>query len=367
MGVGRRAFTLVELLVVIAIIAVLIAILLPVVGGARKAARRTATLSMTTDYATAASRFANDNGDRMPGYFSEEEMGSRANLTQGLSASENAMLDLAGQGAIWTSQETPPPEYVAIGPVSSVQIRVNPALIGADDGAYFTPGASFFATMNHAAGQQSSALPALPDVVDAFGNPVLVWSQDTGARGSINPNSSNPAPYLQFARAASDEDKGAWFYLFSNAAFLNARSLGDSGKNQALDPNAGPTSAIGLWTGVGSNYEEQSRTLAAILGSTASPVVATGQSIDSAAFEEIYPARPRGRFIVHSAGANGLFVGSNEQSWSANGHVGGGEFHLDFGNSFKSQSDARYTTDDGGFTSIDLLDGFDDVLSSSGN
>jgi prepilin-type N-terminal cleavage/methylation domain-containing protein len=367
MGVGRRAFTLVELLVVIAIIAVLIAILLPVVGGARKAARRTATLSMTTDYATAASRFANDNGDRMPGYFSEQEMGSTENLTRGLSASENAMLDLAGQGAIWTSQETPPPEYVAIGPVSSVQIRVNPALIGADDGAYFTPGASFFATMNHAAGQQSSALPALPDVVDAFGNPVLVWSQDTGARGSINPNSTNPVPYLQFARAASDEDKGAWFYLFSNAAFLNARSLGDSGKNQALDPNAGPTSAIGLWTGVGSNYEEQSRTLAAILGSTASPVVATGQSIDSAAFEEIYPARPRGRFIVHSAGANGLFVGSNEQSWSANGHVGGGEFHLDFGNSFKSQSDARYTTDDGGFTSIDLLDGFDDVLSSSGN
>jgi len=371
-----RAFTLVELLVVIAIIAVLTSILLPVVGGARNAARRAATLSVVTDYTTAASRFANDNADRMPGYFSEQDMGAEANFPGEdlafLSASENAMLDLAGQGAIWNDpNENPPAGYGEIGPYDDSDdrlIEVNPALIGADDSAYFAPGDGFFKNMEHASKQQVSPIgrTELPDVVDAFGNPVLVWSQDLGGRGSINPEAGGEV-FLQFARASSD-DGDAWFYLNSNAAFLGDGGIGSSGRNQAGDPTGrAPTSALGFWSAIGTDYEEQARTLAAVLGSPAYPLLEAGETLEDAPFEEIYPARPRGRFIVQSAGSNGYYLGSNEQGWGTNAHEEPGEFHMDFGNSFKSQGDDRYTGDDGGFTSIDLLEGFDDVFSSSGN
>lgn len=369
-----RAFSLVELLVVIAIIAVLTSILLPVVGGARAAARRAATQSLVTDYTTAANRFANDNGDRMPGYFSEQEMGATENLTRGFSASENAMLDLAGQSAIWDGEPGDAPDgFDEVGPFAAGDdrnIRVNPDLIGADDGAYFSPGGGFFTNLDHRSGQQvSESATELPDVVDAFGNPLLVWSQDIGGRGSINPDDTTGDPvFLQFARASSD-DGSAWFYLFSNAAFLNEDgAIGDSGINQASATDGqAPTSAIGFWDQPGSQFEEQARTLAGILGSPAYPLFESGSNLEDAAADEIYPARPRGRFIVHSAGRNGLYLGSDEQGWGTNATTGGSEFHINFGNSFKSQTDVRYESDDGGFTSIDLLEGFDDVISSSGN
>ncbi len=368
-----RAFSLVELLVVIAIIAVLTAILLPVVGGARAAARRAATQSLLTDYTTAANRFANDNGDRMPGYFSEQDMGATENLDRGFSASENAMLDLAGQGAIWTDTENNQPGgFEEVGPYTAGDDRnilLNPDLIGADDGAYFSPGDGFFTAMEHGSGQQVAEGIEIPDVVDAFGNPVLVWSQDLGGRGSINADATGEPVFLQFARASSD-DGDAWFYLFSNAAFLNENgAIGSAGTNQAGDPTGeGTTSAIGLWDAIGSQFEEQSRTLAAVLGSPAYPLTETGETLDSADPDAIYPARPRGRFIVQSAGRNGYFIGSDEQGWGSNARINGSsEFRLEFGNSFKSQDGVRYEADGGGFTSIDLLEGFDDVISSSGN
>ncbi|MEM9373794.1 MAG: type II secretion system protein [Planctomycetota bacterium] len=369
-----RAFSLVELLVVIAIIAVLTAILLPVVGGARAAARRAATQSLLTDYTTSANRFANDNADRMPGYFSEQEMGSSDNYNGGepfLSASENAMLDLAGQGAIWNDlEDDPPSNFSEVGPFEDGDDRnifVNPDLIGADDGAYFSPGDGFFLQLEHLRGQIApNSRVRIPDVVDAFGNPILVWNQDLGGRGSIDPDNNAEAVYLQFARADSD-DADAWFYLYSNASFLAPGSIGTSGRNQAVDPfGEASTSGIGLWT-AGTDFEEQSRTLTAVLGSPAYWVAEAGLTLDDASFDEIFPARPRGRFIVQSAGQNGLYLGSDEQGWGTNAVATSTEFHLDFGISYKSQSDARYTLEDGGFTSVDLLEGFDDVISTSGN
>lgn len=369
-GRAARGFSLIELLVVITIIAVLIGILLPVVGGARNAARRTTSQALMNDFATSASRFANDNSDRMPGYFSEKDMGNEDNEDIGFSATENAMLELAGGKAVFgTGSGRPadaPASAVQVGPVTDnrAKVWVDVDLIGADSAAYFTPSDDYFKSMTMGS-QQFGSGPALPDLVDAFGNPVLVWSQDLGSRGSINPDSTDPTPYEQFVAVTSDDDR-AWFYLSSNAAFLKAENMGESGRNQAGD-NTGlaPTSAIGYWGG--QDRAEQRRTLASLLASPSLPLLKSGRTLDQSEFEEIYPARPRGRFIVQSAGADGFFFGTGDSGWKTHAHAEGSEFHIDFGNNYKNQAGDRFEADGGGFTNIDMLSDFDDLIGTAGN
>src|SRR5215469_11325947 len=63
---SKRAFTLVELLVVIGIIAVLISILLPTLGKAREAANRAACLSNLRQVYYALNLYAGNNKDELP-------------------------------------------------------------------------------------------------------------------------------------------------------------------------------------------------------------------------------------------------------------------------------------------------------------
>lgn len=69
----RDAFTLIELLVVVSIIAILISILVPSLAKARVQAKRSVTLAHLHGLGTAVTVYANENRDRFPALFDQEE------------------------------------------------------------------------------------------------------------------------------------------------------------------------------------------------------------------------------------------------------------------------------------------------------
>jgi prepilin-type N-terminal cleavage/methylation domain-containing protein len=378
----RAGFSLVEMLLVIAVIALLIGMLMPALSGARQTAIRVKTQSMLADLSNAAQRFGNDNSGRNPGYFSEALMGHSDNNAIGMSAMENAMLDLGGSRAVLARADDPNapaanPEagIIIVGPSDQEenQVVVNLNLIGAE-GAYYTPEQKFFLPQLHDntvnAQQRGSAAGTgqalMPDVLDAWGNPLLAWSQDPGAPTSLQLTNDADEVYTQIARVSSDGvgDLGdttgpAWFYLDSNSAFLEAPSFGSSGIDMSADPLTGRASTIGA----GVADLERLRTLASLLASSNSyQLDPSVDGLENANFEEVYPSRARGRFLVHSAGTDGIYLNSTDPGWAENGHSDGTEYHIDFGNTYFDQNNVRYTDDNGAFTNIDLFEPFDDLM-----
>lgn len=383
----RTAFSLVEMLLVIAVIGIMIAILLPALSGARDSGLKVSTQAHMADLATAAQRFGNDNAGRNPGFFSEAEMGHSENLVIGMSAAENAMLELGGSSAILGLESDPDVAglidedagIIAIGPKSNVnetpRVVVNVNLIGAQ-GAYFAPQEKFFVVQPHGTdgnGQDGSAAgegqEMMPDLVDAWGNPLLIWAQDESARGSILATGSGDEVYTQFVRLTSDgdgqpgdTDGPAWFYLASNSAFLNATEFGSQGINMGADPATGRASVLG------ESVADMDRiyTLAALLASPGSYQLDPGATdLTNATFNQVFPTRPRGRFMVHSAGIDGLYFSGGDNGWSSNAEVQT-DYRLDFGTNYKARiGDTRWTDDSGSFTNIDMAKEFDDLLIGS--
>jgi type II secretory pathway pseudopilin PulG len=314
---ARPAFSIVELLVVFFIIGMVLSILVPAISGVRQSARKASTSALMKDLQTASNQFSADRNGTTPGYFSPQQMGSAENRDRGFTAMQNVLLDLAG-GVVsnGTRNLTDPCSdagaIIEVGPEDTTKVRVSLNAIGSptkdlsrgtDVRAYFNPAQSgfvkFCTTDSRATNLDDHR--ALPELVDAWGNPILAWQRDD--RGGSTA-----------AFAAERSDTVARFYWNSNAGILNARAVGRSLRDHSLYSPGGTYSLIGggAFTSsapsvVGSGG--RSGALAALLGNPAFPVPGN-QTVAQ-------PASARGGLIFHSAGIDGWFLSSEDKGGRA--------------------------------------------------
>jgi type II secretory pathway pseudopilin PulG len=338
---ARSGFSLVELLVVIFIVILLVSILIPALGSVRKSAKKTETEALVATVASAVKAFALDNR-RSPGYFTPSEMGSDVNATQRtFSGMQNVMLDLAGgvrTGSASTFKMGP-------GATAQTQADVDPSAIGvavAGSNLYFQPQAKNFRVLEKEQRFQGGTTDnwRMPELLDAFGAPILAWSQDDGARQPID-------AVDDFARRDSGER--ARFYWGSNAAFLGDDSQLRLGTRLIAQGTAGRASLL-----YGAETDEVlSTNLTALLGSPSAPNNVAQPR------ERILPTAARGTVVLHGAGEDGIFL---SRGWrSAGKYVQDGNL-LHFGSNFKDATNNAWNDRDGKATSLDVIAETDDIV-----
>lgn len=301
---ARRGFSVVELLVVIVIIGIVLSILFPAISGARTSARSAGSLSMLNGLSSATTQF---NVDKrvMPGYFSATDMADPANGDlsgpgRGFSAMQNILLDLTNvlaDSAAVANGST----IVNVGPRANNLARVDLRLLGSGTAAvgpntgYFKPDGAYMVAQETTERQPGSEIAhrLMPTVVDAFGTPVLAWVQNSG-------------PTSVFSRVNSNDPEQAQFYWGANATYLHATGLGKLGRNQTWDGTA-RWDRPGSMIGAGLSAAQIAFSLEGILGNPAFPVKQLSAS------DRPRPSAAKAPVMYHSAGANGLFVGSNER------------------------------------------------------
>ncbi len=349
-----RAFSLIELLIVIFIIAMVIAIVVPALGGANKVAKATSSRALMTDVINASVQYQQDNR-RMPGLFTPEQMGDPDNATRGMSAMENALLDLSWAGAITKLPGNAgvggARSAIYVGPLRGVrsQAQLNVDLLGVNtdsDQVYFAPDPRFMASQYSNLGQQigdadntgPEGSNQLPDLVDAFGNPLLLWVDNANA-GPVDNNT------VLFALEDTSSPNAARMYWNSNAAFLKATSLGKGGEDQT-DANRG--SIIG-----GSYQADHLKTMAALFGHP---------SFSSS--DRTYPTAPRSAFVLQSAGSDGVYFSKKDKGFRQFGQQSSDP--LEYIWSFQSPSGGIYLDSNGKAAPIDIIEGFDDLMATGG-
>lgn len=331
---ARKAFSLIELLVVITIIAVVIAITVPALAGARELARKSATQGTVNSLVQAVAQFTTDE-QRAPGYFSPEEMGDRENTTRGFSSMQNIMLELIGGPVESAGLAT---NNLRVGPTRNAQIDVDPALInvGANSKGYYTPGARDYTTIEGATSIADHK--RLPEVLDAWGMPILAWVQND--LGSIMNDSSVLSDFAQIQ--TGEAANPARFYWAQNAAALNSASLSQRQIDQAAGSLLGAAAA-----------GDRPRHLAAFLGSPNSSVK-SDQNVSN-----ILPRVGRGAVVFQSAGPDRVYLSNKDKGYRTLAGL------FTFGRNLTPGNLVSQDPYDNG--SIDIIDGFDDIVTSAGN
>lgn len=308
---ARRGFSLVELLVVIAIIGILVSIVLVALGGARNSARRVGAQAQLSDLSKACTQFENDQ-KRGPGIFPITRLGQPANGTLGFTAMDNILLDLAGGETKRTSGGTVL-QGIGPGPLPTERINVDTALIGAarqETGvavrAYYRPDAKNLVVQKGPAGERATSEPDtignLPTLVDPFGSPILAWVQDETA-GTID--ASGPVAFAREDAGAALDRRLAYFYWNTNSGFLRVSGLGRLKKAQAFPSGGDPVNDE--YSLIGQGAADPIASLAGVLGNPAFSIDRTSNPVGPT------PTAPKAARMFHSAGPDGIFVGSRER------------------------------------------------------
>lgn len=344
-----RGFSLVELLVVILIIAIIIAIVLPALSGVRGQAANAENNSLVTNIANSATTFYNDNR-RAPGYFTPQEMGDATNQGRGLTAMQNAMLDLAG-GVVKNGTAG----SFLIGPSNTLgrQVAYLPESVGATGkGNYFTPPAKNMKLQNGVEGGTRVGInehAQIAELVDGQGQPILAWVEDPTAKQTVQ----SVADFAAVAAPGNNPNNvAARFYLNSNYALLASTSFGKQRKNSFELSVLSP---------------QQNNAAVSLAGAMGSPGAADDVSKN---LNAILPTRSRGTFIVHAAGSDGVIL-NREGKKAVNVVENSGNNQtaaLYFGANFKSLPGPVGTAirdTSGKATSQDVLASFDDIIAAS--
>ena len=296
----RRAFTLVELLVVIALIGVLAALLLSALSSAQQRARATQTTSTMEAFAAACETFFQDHG-QYPGVVPEALLAQDAEANDGIpriSSLENALYHMMGGYRILGVH----PDYAQFNGYEmsfgngnneiTVKFAINSELLG--DGpliggrqypSYFTPPEGTLVKAFGRVGDEEN----LVDVVDAWGQPMALLRRQRTV--GVLPNN----------RSGNDGNPETWQFRTEGAApYFEAglSGLGELRKQQAFSNNA-PTCILS---------QENTAFFEGNVGRIlANPAIREGAGNPN----DLY-TQPRGSMLLLSAGSDGVFFSSQD-------------------------------------------------------
>ncbi len=302
---ARRAFTLVELLVVIGIIALLVGLLLPALGKVIERARATTTTGTMQEFAKACDAYFQEFGE-YPGVVPENYMGNGDSDVPAISSTENALLSLMGgyrlpsdsdyasyPGTELTFTAANQPDFRI--KVNGDRMGEGPTRNGRKYDAFYAPKGREFSKAGGqmqpgGAAMDTAGAGLLPDLVDAWGQPIIFVRQARGIGALVARGTGANADPGQFTRA------GMLPYTLSTG-------LGDMNVDQT-SANATKYSILNTGAAGGqSGKAARDLTLGQLIRHPAMGV----QGGNAGDADRVWAGTPRGRYFLISAGADGIY------------------------------------------------------------